>query len=253
MRIMAPGPPAEDRANITIFMRLSLSSEEGDLIFLANSVTKNARQVKRKMPSQAVLEAKKQQVAAIADTIKNSCTGVIVDYTGTTVADDTALRKELREAGVVYQVIKNTLLKLALDSVGMSGLDDVLNGTTAIATSADDYAAPARILDQFASKHKNFKLKGGYIDGEVIPLEKVDALAKLPSREMLLTQVACVFQAPMASFARAIKAVQEKKEEGGDAPAAEAPAEAPVEAPAEAPAEAVAEAPAEAPAETPAE
>ena len=205
------------------------------------------------MPSQAVLEAKKQQVAELAETIKGALSGVIVDYTGTTVADDTVLRKDLREAGVVYQVIKNTLLKLAFDEVGLSGLDDVLNGTTALATSAEDYAAAARILDKFASTHKNFKLKGGFVDGEVISLDKVGALAKLPSREMLLTQVACVFQAPMAAFARAIKAVQEKKAEGGDAPAAEEPAEAPAEAPVEASAEAPVEAAAEAPAEAPAE
>lgn len=251
MRIMAFRPPAEDRAiryDIEYFAPFSVLGK-GDLIFLVNSVTIFARQVKRKMPSQAVLEAKKQQVAAISETIKGALSGVIVDYTGTTVADDTKLRKELREAGVVYQVIKNTLLKLALDNVGMSGLDDVLNGTTALATSAEDYAAAARILDKFASTHKNFKLKGGFVDGEVISLDKVGALAKLPSREMLLTQVACVFQAPMAAFARAIKAVQEKKAEGGDAPAAEEPVEAPAEAPAEAPVEAAAEAPAETPAE----
>ena len=173
------------------------------------------------MPSQVVLEAKKQQVVAISESIKSACAGVIVDYKGISVADDTTLRKELREAGVQYKVVKNTLLKLALDGTGLEGLDTILEGTTALAVSTDDYTASARILAKFADSHKTFAIKGGFLDGEVISLEKIDALAKLPTREVLLTQVACVFQAPMASFARVIKALAEKKAEGADAPAAE--------------------------------
>lgn len=173
------------------------------------------------MPSQVVLEAKKQQVAAISESIKSACAGVIVDYKGISVADDTTLRKELREAGVQYKVVKNTLLKLALDGTGLEGLDTILEGTTALAVSTDDYTASARILAKFADSHKTFAIKGGFLDGEVISLEKIDALAKLPTREVLLTQVACVFQAPMASFARVIKALAEKKAEGADAPATE--------------------------------
>ncbi len=190
------------------------------------------------MPSQVVLEAKKQQVAQIHENITKACAGVIVDYKGISVADDTALRKELREAGVQYHVVKNTLLKLALDGTGLEGLDSVLEGTTALAISEDDYTASARILSKFADSHKTFALKGGFLDGEVISMEKLDALAKLPTREVLLTQVACVFQAPMASFARVIKALAEKKAEGAPAaPAAEAPAEAaPAAEQAEAPA-----------------
>lgn len=185
------------------------------------------------MPSQVVLEAKKQQVVEIAESIKGACAGVIVDYKGISVLDDTALRKELREAGVQYKVVKNTLLKLALDGSGIEGLDSVLEGTTAIAVSADDYTASARILAKFADSHKTFAIKGGFLDGEVISLEKIDALAKLPTREVLLTQVACVFQAPMASFARVVKALAEKKAEGAEAPAEEAaPAEEIAEAPA---------------------
>ncbi len=181
------------------------------------------------LPSQVVLEAKKQQVAQIHENITKACAGVIVDYKGISVADDTALRKELREAGVQYHVVKNTLLKLALDGTGLEGLDSVLEGTTALAVSEDDYTASARILAKFADSHKTFALKGGFLDGEVISMEKLDALAKLPTREVLLTQVACVFQAPMASFARVIKALADKKAEGApaeDAPAAEAAAEA---------------------------
>lgn len=179
------------------------------------------------MPSQVVLEAKKRKVQEIAENIKNACAGVVVDYSGVTVADDTALRKELREAGVNYSVVKNTLLKLALDGTGLEAIDSVLEGTTALAVSPDDYTAAARILSKFAETHKNFTIKSGFLDGEVISLEKIDALAKLPTREVLLTQVAYVFSAPMASFARAIKALAEKKAEGDAAPAEEAEEAAP--------------------------
>ena len=111
------------------------------------------------MPSQKVLEAKKQVVADLTDRIKNSVAGVIVDYHGISVADDTKLRKELREAGVHYTVIKNTLIKFAADNAGLSGLDDVLNGTTAIATSETDYVAAARILAKYADSHDKIVIK----------------------------------------------------------------------------------------------
>ena len=187
------------------------------------------------MPSAKVLEAKKQVVADLTERLNNSIAGVIVDYKGINVADDTALRKELREAGVEYTVVKNTLLRLAIAGTELAGLETVLDGTTAIATSADDYVAAARILSKFADAHKNFEIKNGFIDKEVIGTEKISGLAKLPSREILLANVLGAFQAPIAAFARAIQAIIDK---GGEA----APAEA--EAPAEAPAEA--ETPAEA-------
>ena len=108
-------------------------------------------------------------------------------------------------------------------------MDDQLNGTTAIATSSEDYVAAARILSKFAESHENFTVKTGFIDGEIIPLEKIDELAKLPSKEQLLTNVAYVFAAPMASFARAIQAIIDKDgapaEEAAEAPAEEAAAE----------------------------
>ena len=95
------------------------------------------------MPSAKVLEAKKQVVADLTERLNNSIAGVIVDYKGVNVADDTALRKELREAGVEYTVVKNTLLRLAIAGTELNGLEAVLDGTTAIATSADDYVAAA--------------------------------------------------------------------------------------------------------------
>lgn len=169
------------------------------------------------MPSASVLEQKKQIVASVTDRINNSVAGVIVDYKGISVADDTALRKELREAGVEYTVVKNTLIKLAIKGTALEGMSDVLDGTSALATSKEDYVAAARILNKYAEGHDNFKLKAGYLDGEVIGMDKLMELATLPSRETLLSMVANVFSAPIAGFARAVQAIADK---------AEAPAEA---------------------------
>ena len=174
------------------------------------------------MPSQRVLEQKQQAVAELAERIKNSVAGVIVDYKGITVEDDTKLRKELRENGVKYTVVKNTLIKRAADQADLSGVDEVLKETSAIATSEEDYVAAARILQKFADTHDNFKIKTGYIDNEVISLEKIKSLAKLPSREVLLANVLGAFQAPIASFARAVQAIVDKSAEEAPAEAAEA-------------------------------
>ena len=116
------------------------------------------------MPSEKVLEIKKQQVADLKTRFDNACAGVIVDYKGISVSDDTALRKELREAGVKYTVTKNTLIHLAIDGTDLAELDGVLEGTTAVATSEDDYVAAARILQKFADKNENFNIKGGFLD-----------------------------------------------------------------------------------------
>ena len=180
------------------------------------------------MPSQKVLEQKQQVVNDLAERIQGSVAGVIVSYDGITVEEDTKLRRELREAGVKYTVVKNTLIKRAADKAGLSGIDDVLNGTSAIATSEEDYVAAARILQKFADGHKTFSIKSGYLDNEVISLEKIESLAKLPSREVLLANVLGAFQAPIASFARAVQAIVDK--DGEAAPAEEAAAEAPAEA-----------------------
>ena len=178
------------------------------------------------MPSQKVLEQKQQVVAQLAERIQGSVAGIIVDYKGITVEDDTKLRKELRENGVKYTVVKNTLIKRAAEKAGLNGIDDVLNGTSAIATSAEDYVAAARILQKFAEQHDNFKVKTGYLDNEVISLDKIQSLAKLPSREVLLANVLGAFQAPIASFARAVQAIVDKSGEAAPAAAEEAPAEA---------------------------
>jgi large subunit ribosomal protein L10 len=173
------------------------------------------------LPSAKILEAKKVEVAAIAERLQGACAGVIVDYKGINVADDTVLRKELREAGVEYTVTKNTMIELAIKGTELEGLSDCLAGTTALATSNDDYVAAARILSKFASTHKNFTIKSGFLDNEVISLDKIDSLAKLPSREVLLATVCNAFNAPISAFARAVQAIVDK---GGEA-TAEAAAE----------------------------
>ena len=174
------------------------------------------------MPSQKVLEQKQQVVNDLAERIQGSVAGIIVSYEGINVADDTKLRKDLREAGVKYTVVKNTLIKRAAEKAGLNGIDEVLHGTSAIATSEEDYVAAARILQKFADKHENFTVKTGYLDNEVISLEKIKSLAKLPSREVLLANVLGAFQAPIASFARAVQAIVDKNGEEAPAEAAEA-------------------------------
>ena len=173
------------------------------------------------MPSVKVLEAKKAEVAAISERLQNACAGVIVDYRGINVADDTVLRKELREAGVEYTVTKNTMIQLAIKGTDLEGLSECLEGTTALATSTDDYVAAARILSKFASTHENFNVKSGFLDGEVIGLEKIDSLAKLPSRDILLATVCNAFNAPISAFARAVQAIVDKSGEATAEAAAE--------------------------------
>lgn len=160
----------------------------------------------KKLPSQKVLEAKKALVAELSEKLKNSCTGVVVDYKGISVADDTKLRKELREAGVTYTVVKNTLLGLAAKDAGIEGLDEALAGTTAVALSETDYVAAARILSKYAQEHDNFSVKCGFLDGKVIPASEVDALAKLPSREELVAKALGGLNAPISGFVGVLSA-----------------------------------------------
>lgn len=169
------------------------------------------------MPNAKVLEQKKQLVAELKEKLDASIAGVVVNYSGTSVADDTALRKELRENNVNYFVVKNTLLARAVEGTELEGMKEVLEGTTAIALSNDDHTAAARILCKFAESHENFTVKAGFLDGKLTDLETIDTLAKLPSRDVLLATVCNVFQAPIAAFARVIQAVVDKNGESADA------------------------------------
>ena len=179
------------------------------------------------MPSNAILEQKKQVVADLAEQIKASAAGVIVNYQGITVDSDTALRKALREAGVKYVVMKNTLTGRACDECGYGEIKQYLNGMTAIAISSpEDPIAPAKILKEYAEKIESFKIVAGYCDGEVLDAQGVNTLAEIPSKEILLAKFLGSIKSPIYNFAYAIQAIVDKKNEGEEAPAADAaPAE----------------------------
>ena len=178
------------------------------------------------MPNAKVLSEKQAIVAALVDDLKAANSGVLVDYKGITVAEDTALRHELRENGVEYAVVKNTLLRRALDDVELGELDEVLNGTTSMAISKDDPIAPMRIVNKYAKQMGDrFNIKAGFMDGKVLPLDDVIAMAELPAKDVLLGQVLGMMLAPITSLAVVIKAIAEKGgEPAAEAPAGEAPA-----------------------------
>ena len=162
----------------------------------------------------AKVELKQPVVQAIAEDIKDAASVVLVDYRGLTVAEDTALRKQLREAGVTYFVEKNTMLRIALKEAGLDDLCSVLEGTTAIAVCDHDQTAPARILGKFAEAHDDkFTLKAGYVDGVIYDAKGVEALSKIPSKETLLAQLVGSLQGPMQKLAATLKALADKKAE----------------------------------------
>ncbi len=222
------------------------------------------------MPSASVLEQKKQIVADLVETLKTAQAGVLVDYRGLTVEQDTDLRRKLREAGVEYKVVKNTLTRFAAKEVGLDGLDEQLNGPTSLAVSTEDPVAPAKVIADFAKNVECLQIKAGFIDGNVISLEEVKTLANTPSRETLIAKIMGSLNAPISNLVRTLQALVDNGVEPSEiniakeeAPAEEAPV-AEEAAPAveevaaqEAPAEeapAVEEAPAEETAEeTPAE
>ena len=179
-------------------------------------------EVKTRMPNAKVLSEKQAIVADLTNKLQNAAAGVLVDYKGITVAEDTALRAELRQNDVQYAVVKNTLVRFALDSAGLKELDGVLNGTTSLATSAGDPIAPMRVVNKYAKQlgEGKFNIKGGFMDGKVISLEEIMALAELPSKEVLLSQTLGMLLAPITSLAVVLKAIAEKNGE----PAPEAPA-----------------------------
>ena len=176
------------------------------------------------MPNAKVLSEKQAIVAALADSLKTASSGVLVDYKGITVAEDTALRHELRENGVEYAVVKNTLLRRALDDVDLGELDGVLNGTTSMAISKEDPIAPMRIVNKYAKQMGDrFNIKAGFMDGKVLPLDDVIAMAELPAKDVLMAQLLGMMLAPLTSLAVVLKAIAEKD---GEAAPAEEPAPA---------------------------
>ena len=177
----------------------------------------------------AKVELKAPIVQEISDNIKDAQSVVIVDYRGLTVAEDTQLRKQLREAGVTYKVYKNTFMNFAFKGTEFESLSGVLEGPNAIAISTTDATAPARVLAEFAKKAPALEIKAGVVEGNFYDADGMKAISSIPSREVLLSKLLGSMQSPIANFARVIKQIAEQG--GASAPAEEAaPAEA--EAPA---------------------
>ncbi len=190
------------------------------------------------MPNAKVLESKKAVVEALSGRIKEATSVVFVDYKGITVAQDADLRKQFRDAGVDYSVVKNTLTRFAAKENGYD-FDEVLNGTTAMASTTGDPIAPARIVCEFAKKNKlGLSIKGGVVEGSVLSAAELNGFGELPSKNALVASVLGTFLAPISSLAFVLDQARIKMEEGfvpAAAAAEEAPAaaEAAVEAPVE--------------------
>jgi len=210
----------------------------------------------------AKVELKQPIVEEIAAEIKDAQSVVLVDYRGLTVAQDTELRKVLREAGVTYKVYKNTMMNFAFKGTDCEGLAPYLEGPSAVAISNTDATAPARILAEFAKKASKLEIKAGIVEGTVFDAAGMTSIASIPTREVLISRLLGSMKSPITNFARVMNQLAEKggaaacaptADKAAETPAAETPAEAPVEAPVEAAAEAPVEAPVEAAAEAPVE
>ena len=176
------------------------------------------------MPNSKVLESKKAIVDALTQKLQGSTAAVFVDYKGITVAKDTELRNQFREAGVEYTVVKNTLTRFAANKAGYTEFDELLNGTTSMASTTEDPIAPARVICEFAKKNKNVvKIKGGMVEGKVLSVDELMSFGELPSKNALVAQVLGTFLAPISSLAVVLNQILEQK---GGAPAEEVPAEA---------------------------
>jgi len=213
-------------------------------------------EVKKSMPNEKVLMEKQRIVEDLSRKLKSQA-GVLVNYSGITVNEDTELRVRMREANVDYTVVKNTLMRFAIKNVGFEALEPILNGTTSLAVSDDDPVAPARIIKEYAEKLTDyFEIKGGFMDGRILSVSEVNALASIPPLPILQAQLLGTMLAPIVSLAVVLKAIAEKNDPLAAKPerhsGEEAPAEAVVEEPVvEEASEAAPEAPAEVVAEEP--
>ena len=165
----------------------------------------------------AKVELKQPVVAEIAEVLNGAKSAVVVDYRGLTVEQDTALRKQLREAGVSYKVYKNTLVSRAVEGTQFESLRDVLEGPNAFAISTTDATAPARILANFAKTADKLELKGGVVEGTYYDAKAINVIASIPSREVLLGRLLGSMQSPITNFARVLNQIAEKN--GGSAEA----------------------------------
>ena len=175
------------------------------------------------MPNAKVLSEKQAMVEALAERIQNASAGVFVDYKGITVSEDTALRTEMRKDNVNYTVVKNTLTRKALEKLGMTGLDDILNGTTSLATAENDPIAPFRILSDYSKKlNDRFNIKAAFMEGKVLSESEIAEMAQLPSKDALYAKVLGTMIAPITGLAVCLGQILEQKGGSIEAPAAEA-------------------------------
>jgi len=159
----------------------------------------------------ANLEAKKELVEEIKKRIQSSISLTFVDYRGLTVEEDTKMRRTLREAGVEYKVYKNRLLLKALEELGMTGYDDLLQGTTAVAFGMQDEVSGPRIIVETSESTKKMQVKGGILNGNRVDADMVNQLAKIPSKEVLISKLLYLLQSPVRSVAIALNAIAEKQ------------------------------------------
>ena len=157
-------------------------------------------------------QIKEAKVAEIKEKLEKAQGVVLANYQGLTVEEDTALRKNLREAGVEYKVYKNNLVALAANELGIQGLDEHLEGPVSIAFGYEDATAPARVLHTFAKEHKKLELKAGMVDGTIYDKAEVEKLATIPSKEVLIAKLLGSFKAPLSNLAYLLNAIKEKKE-----------------------------------------
>ena len=175
------------------------------------------------MPNAKVLSEQQAIVEALTERIQNAEAGILVDYKGITVAEDTALRTELRKEGVEYTVVKNTLTRKALDKLGMNELDSVLNGTTSLATADNDPIAPFRILSDYSKKlNERFNIKAAFMDGKVLNEAEIAEMSALPSKDALYAKVLGTMIAPITGLAVCLGQILEQKGGSIETPAAEA-------------------------------
>ena len=163
------------------------------------------------MASEAILKQKEEEVSSLAEKIKNAKFVLLTDYRGISVGEVTELRNTLRNANSEYKVIKNNIIKRALDANGESGLDEVLEGPTAVVMTEGDYLEPLKAIYKFSKDNEFYKIKGGIIEGKIVSTEELITLAKLPSRQELLAKLAGCLLANISKLAVALDAVREQK------------------------------------------
>ncbi|HFH9025275.1 TPA: 50S ribosomal protein L10 [Streptococcus agalactiae] len=163
--------------------------------------------------SEAIIAKKGEQVELIAEKMKAAASIVVVDSRGLTVEQDTNLRRSLRESDVEFKVIKNSILTRAAEKAGLEDLKELFVGPSAVAFSNEDVIAPAKVISDFAKDAEALEIKGGSVDGKFTSVEEINALAKLPNKEGMLSMLLSVLQAPVRNIAYAVKAVAEKDEE----------------------------------------